>query len=85
MKNFCKDFKVHVAEIINYEKTEMIPWTYEENQKVCYMCKKELSTDDKKYYKVRGHSNYTGKYIGAARNICNLRHKAPKKSSCSIS
>ena len=49
------------------------------------MCKKELSTDDKKYYKVRGHSNYTGKYIGAARNICNLRHKAPKKSSCSIS
>ena len=43
------------------------------------MCKKELSTDDKKYYKVRGHSNYTGKYTGAARNICNLRYKTPKK------
>ena len=46
------------------------------NQKVCYICKKELSTDDDdKKYKVRDHCHYTGKYIGAAHDICNLRYK----------
>ena len=56
MKKFCKDLKEHAAKIINYEKKEMIPLTYEEdksykNQKVCYICKKGFSTDNKKYIK----------------------------------
>ena len=29
----------------------------------------------KKHYKVRDHCHYTGKYRGAAHNICNLRYK----------
>ena len=33
----------------------------------------------KKNYKVREHCHYTGKYRGAAHNICNLRCKIPKE------
>ena len=33
----------------------------------------------KKYYKVRDHFHYTGKYRGAAHDICNLRYKIPKE------
>ena len=65
----------------------MIPLTDEENksyekQKVCYICIKEFNTDDddnKKYHKVRDHCHYTGKFRGAAHNICNLRYKTPKE------
>ena len=62
----------------------MIPLTKEEKkihceQKVFYICKKGLSTDDdnKKYFKVRDNCHYTGKYRGAAHDICNLRYKTP--------
>ena len=86
MEKFCKNLKEHATRIINYEKKEMIPLTDEENksykkQKVCYICKKEFSTDDdnKKYHKVRDHCHYTGKFRGAAHNICNLRYKTPKE------
>ena len=34
MKRFCKDLKECAAEIINYEKKEMIPQTYETNKKI---------------------------------------------------
>ena len=46
---------------------------------ICYICKKEFDKSDKKHYKVRYHCHYTGKYRGAAHNICNLRYKIPKK------
>ena len=63
-------------------------------QKVCYICKKGFSTDEldndngiefnrvalnKEYLKVKDHRHYTGKYRGAAHNICNLRYKTPKE------
>ena len=62
----------------------MIPLTKKEeenynNQKVCYICKKEFDKSDKKYYKIRDHCHYTGKYWGAAHNICNIRYKIPKE------
>ena len=64
----------------------MIPLTKEEKkihrkQKVCYICKKGFSTDDgnKKYLKVRNHCHFTGKYRGAAHDVCNLRYKTPKE------
>ena len=82
MKNFCLDLKEHATKIINYEKKEMIPLTKEEKkihreQKQ----KKRFNTDDgnKKYSKVRDHCHYTGKYRGAAHDICNLRYKTPKE------
>ena len=45
-------------------------------QRLCYVRKKRFSTDDdnKKYHKV-DHYHYTGKYRGAAHDICNLRYK----------
>ena len=86
MERFCKDLRDHAIKLINYEEKEMIPITDKENkpyekQKVCYICKKEFSTDDdkKKYHKVRDHCHYTGKFRGAAHNICNLRYKRRKE------
>ena len=38
----------------------------------CHICMGELKTD-----KVRDHCHFTGKYRGAAHNICNLRCKKP--------
>ena len=84
MKKFSKDLREHVSKIINYEKKKMISLTTEEKiyhnkQKICYICKKEFNNNDKKNYKVRDHCHYTGKYRGAAHNICNLRYKVPKE------
>ena len=84
MKNFCKDLREHATKIINYEKKDMITLTKKEeenhnNQKVCYICKKDFGANDKKNYKVRGHCHYTGKYRGAAHNMYNLRYKVPKE------
>ena len=73
------------------KKKEMTPLTDEENksyenQKVCYIFKKEFNTDNdddgnKKYHKVRDHYHCTGKFRGAAYNIYNLRHKTLKEIS----
>ena len=51
-------------------------------QKVCHICKKRFSTDDgkkKTNFKVKDHCHYTGKYRGAAHDICNSRYKIPKE------
>ena len=53
MKKFCKDLKEHATRILNYEKKKIIPLTKEEkinynDQQVCYICKKEFDTIDKK-------------------------------------
>ena len=84
MERFCKDSKEHATKIINCGKKETIPLTYKENksykkQKVCYICRKGVSADDKKYHKVRDHCHYAGKYRGAAHSFCNLRYKTPKE------
>ena len=84
MTKVCKDLREHITRIINYEKKDTIPLTKKEetnynNQKICYICKKEFDKSDKKHYKVRDHCHFTGKYRGAAHNICNLRYKIPKE------
>ena len=83
MKKFCRDLREHATKIINYEKKKMIPLTtkeeiYYNKQKICYICKKEFDNNDKKQ-KLRDNCHYTGKYRGAAHNICNLRYKVPKE------
>ena len=57
-------------------------------EQVCYICKKEFSTDDneriafnKEYHKVRCHCHHTEKYKGAIHDISTLRHKTPKQTS----
>ena len=82
MKKCCKDLRKHATKIVNYEKKKMMPLTTEEKicynkQKICYICKKEFNNNDKKQQKVKDHCHYTGKYRGAAHNICNLRYKIP--------
>ena len=62
----------------------MISLTIEEiqshhEQSICHICKKEFSANNKKCYKDRDHCHYTGKYRGAAHNICNLRYRTPKE------
>ena len=93
MKKFCKDLRERAMKIINYEKKRMLLLTTEEKihynkQKMCYICKKEFNNNDttessslerKKQQKVKDHCHYTGKYRGAAHNICNLRYKVPKE------
>ena len=49
------------------------------NKKFVIYVKKEFDKNDKKHYKVRDHCHCTGKYRGAAHNICNLRYKIPKE------
>ena len=84
MKKFCKDLKEHATRIINCEKKKIISLTKEEkinynDQQICYICKKGFHKSDKKHHEVRDHCHYTGKYRGAAHNICNLRYKIPKE------
>ena len=89
MEWFCNDLKDQVMKLIDYEKKEIIPLTNEEKesykkQKICYICKKEFSTDKnnekfKLKQKVRYHCHYTVKFREAAHNICNLRYKIPKE------
>ena len=84
MKKFCKDLREDATKIINYEKKKMISLTikeeiYHNKQKICYICRKEFNKNDKKQQKVRDHCHCTGKYRGAAHNICNLRNKVPKE------
>ena len=83
MDKFCKDLREHSTKIINYEKKKNILLTPEEkkdydDQKVCYVCKKEFDDNDNDK-KVRDHCHYTDKYRGAAHNICNFRYKIPKE------
>ena len=85
MKTFSKDLREQASKIIDYEKKKMIPLPTEEKiyhnkQKICYICKKEFSNNEKKNYKVKDHCHYTGKYRGAAHNICNLRYKVSKET-----
>ena len=76
--------------MINFKKKKMIQLTnkeikYYEKQKVRYICEKKFFDDKNRkseyelYHKVRDHCHYTGKFRGAANNICNLRYNIPKK------
>ena len=65
MNKFCRDLRKHATKLINYEK---------KRNDTSNKRKKK-----KKYHKVKDHCHYTGKYRGAAHDICNLRYKAPKE------
>ena len=87
MRRFCKDLKDHATKIIDFKKKDMIPLTKEENdnynkENICHICKKESNNDMTEQSslepKVRDHCHFTGKYMGAAHNTCNLRYKIPK-------
>ena len=43
----------------------------------CWICKGEFDNDDKNNKKVRDHCHFTGRYRGAAHNLCNLKYRKP--------
>ena len=43
-----------------------------EKAEICWICQKEFDEREKK---VRDHCHFTGKYLGAAHNKCNLQFK----------
>ena len=47
---------------------------YEKETK-CWICNGKF--DDDKNYKVREHCHFTGRYRGAAHNLCNLKYRKP--------
>ena len=62
----------------NFSK-KMLPLTEKEQSefekaKICWICQKEFSSNKK----VRDHCHFTGKFRGAAHNICNLQFKKQK-------
>ena len=76
IKKFCKNLREQATKMTPLTTKEKI---YHNEQEICYICKKEFDKNNKKYYKVRDHCHYTGKYRGAAHVICNLRYKIPKE------
>ena len=87
MRRFCKDLKDHTIKIIDFKKKDMIPLTKEEKdnynkENICHIFKKEFNNDTTESSslecKVRDHCHFTGKYRGAAHNMCNLRYKIHK-------
>ena len=42
----------------------------------CLICNEKF-TNDVKNYKVRDHCHFTGRYRGAAHNLCNLKYRKP--------
>ena len=79
MRRFCKYLKDHAVKIIDFKKKDMIPLTKEEKdnynkENICHICKKDFNND----MKVRDHCHFTGKYMGSAHNMYNLRYKIPK-------
>ena len=67
MRNFSLDLRDQAEKIIMSK------------QKVCYIWKKVFRTDDDKYYKIKDHCYYTGKYIGTAHVVCGKKYKTPKE------
>ena len=77
MKNFCKDLKENLTEIIHYQKKKILPLTTEKKksyykQKTYYICQKELSYDNKNRFRVWDHCHHIGKYGGTTHDIYNL-------------
>ena len=76
MQKFIEWLEEDVKNIANIPSKKMIFGKKEEidfnNATKCWLCKGELGED-----KVRDHCHYTGRYRGAAHNVCNLKYKKP--------
>lgn len=46
-----------------------------ESSTCCYICKKKFNSKIKSLIKVRDHCHYSGKFLGAACNSCNLKRR----------
>ena len=88
LSNLCKNLREQALELLNTKKLPMTPLTKDQQQEYanaeqCHICNRKFITDPnhkhyKKLIKVMDHDHYTGKYRGAAYNICNLRYETQK-------
>ena len=74
MQQFVESLEKDVKEIANIPKADMI-FGKEEAERFneeteCWICGEDLNDD-----KVRDHCHFTGRYRGAAHNLCNLKYK----------
>ena len=80
MKMFCTkigEIEKHIMDKLttntNMHITEEQQQEFE-NATHCYLCNKEIVTNDKRGCKVRDHNHLTGEYRGCAHNVCNLNY-----------
>ena len=62
------DFSKKMSPLTEKEQYEF------EKEKICWICQKEFGSDKK----VKDHCHFTGKFRGAAHNICNIHFRKPK-------
>ena len=78
---FLKWLEEDVKKISELGNKKMIITEEEEEQfkqaSDCWICRKKLNLEDR----VRDHCHYTGRYRGAAHNICNLKYSKPNNIS----
>ena len=78
---FINKLEEDVKKISELGNEKMIITEEEEEQfkqaSDCWICRKKLNLEDR----VRDHCHYTGRYRGAAHNICNLKYSKPNNIS----
>ena len=82
---FVESLEKDIKEIYNrFKKPKKMVMTQEDKIDFrrathCHICEEELKdTDDENYRIVRDHCHLTGKFRGAAHNMCNLKYRLPK-------
>ena len=82
---FIESLEKDIKEIYNrFKKPKKMVMTREDKIDFrrathCHICEEELKdTDDENYKIVRDHCHLTGKFRGAAHNMCNLKYRLPK-------
>ena len=82
---FVESLEKDIKEIYNrFKKPKKMVMTQEDKIDFrrathCHICEEELEeTDDENYKIVRDHCHLTGKFRGAAHNMCNLKYRLPK-------
>ena len=68
IKDIYKKFKFPTSMIMTMHDKLVF-----DNSTLCHICYEELGKD-----KVRGHCHLSGKFRGAAHEVCNLKYKVPK-------
>ena len=78
---FLKYLEEDIKMIANIPKRFIIPKDKEREQyneeTRCWICKGEFDDNDKNKKKVQDHCHFTGRYRGAAHNLCNLNYRKP--------
>ena len=79
-QKFVEMVEEAIKEITNIPQKKMIFGKEEKEQfdkeTKCWICKEKF-TNDVKNGKIRDHCHFTGRYRGAAHNLCNLKYRKP--------